>query len=238
MLGKCLNITPSDVSACYIGDSYTSDFNGHILLIFHDEFLTQNKDAILKNKLIKDTYIHIEHEKQIFVFDVPDNYKADFQKYIVGKYSTFSNNYKKEIITFHNVAKNSNVFHVLTKHQTLRNKLEKKLKVTLSDDQELSSNPDLNFEHFSITHFTKPSKKMSVNAVKRVTKSQYEPELSKLAGSEHERELSKVVGVNSDGTLIHLKNNREIVGLRINKSQIKTYNFYKIILFKTKPLIT
>ena len=38
MLGKYLNITPSDVSACYIGDSYTSDFNGHILLIFHDEF--------------------------------------------------------------------------------------------------------------------------------------------------------------------------------------------------------
>ena len=64
MLGKYLNITPSDVSACYIGDSYTSDFNGHILLIFHDEFLTQNKDAILKNKLFKDTYIHIEYENK------------------------------------------------------------------------------------------------------------------------------------------------------------------------------
>lgn len=65
---------------------------------------------------------------------------------------------------------------------------------------------------------------MSENAVKRVAK------------TDDNGKLSRVVGVNSDGTLIHLVNNREIVGLRINKSQMKTYNFYKIILFKTKPL--
>ena len=64
---KYLKINPSDVSACYLGDSYTSDFNGHILLIFHDEFLKQNKDSLLKNELFKDTYLHIEPEKQIFV---------------------------------------------------------------------------------------------------------------------------------------------------------------------------
>ena len=224
MLGKALNINPSDVCACYIGDSYTNDFAGHILLIFHDEFLKQNKDSILKNELFKDTYKHIEHEKQIFVFKVPDEHKDDFQKYIDGQYSKLKKSYKLEILSFHDVAKNSAVFHVLTRNETLRRRLQNKLNVSIGEDLELSSKPDIQFEYYSITHFTKPSRKMSENAVKRVAK------------TNDTGKLSRVVGVNSDGTLIHLVNNREIVGLRINKSQMKTYNFYKIILFKTKPL--
>ena len=224
MLGKYLNINPSDVSACYIGDSYTSDFNGHILLIFHDEFLKQNKDSLLKNELFKDTYLHIEHEKQIFVFRVPDEHKDDFQKYLDGRYSRLKKSYKLEILTFHDVAKNSAVFHVLTRNETLRRRLQNKLKVSIGEDLELSSKPDIQYEYYSINHFNKPSRKMSVNAVKRVAK------------TNDNQKLSKVIGVNSDGTLIHLINNREIVGLRANHNQLKSYDFNKIILFKTKQL--
>jgi len=224
MLGKALNINPSDVSACYIGDSYTNDFAGHILLIFHDEFLKQNKDSLMKNDLFKDTYMHIEHEKQIFVFRVPDEHKDDFQKYLDGRYSRLKNSYKLEILTFHDVAKNSSVFHVLTRNKTLRRRLQNKLNVSIGEDLELCSKPDIQFEYYSINHFIKPSRTMSLNAVKRVAK------------TNDTGKLSRVVGVNSDGTLIHLVNNREIVGLRANHNHLKTYDFNKIILFKTKPL--
>lgn len=225
MLGDCLGIKPQDVCACYIGDSYTSDFNGHILLIFHDGFLNQNKDSIINNELFIDSYIHIEYEKQIFVFDVPINHKDGFKKYLDGKYSTFPEDYKLEILAFHNIIdRTCKVFQVLYKDNELRSKLQKQLKVCLQDDQELSSKPDLNFEYFSITHFIETSKKLSLNSVE--------------GGSNNhlDQGLSKVIGVNSDGTLIHLINNREIVGLRAKHNNLKSYDFNKIILFKTKPL--
>ena len=221
MLGDLLKIKPSDVSACYIGDCKRPEFDSHILVLFQSEFLYKNKDVIAGHGLFVESYIG-EGNKEIFVFKVPQAHKDNFQKYKDGMYSRLTGAYKVELLTFHNVAKNSSVFHVLTRNKALRNTLQKELNVNIKEDQELSSKPDLYFEYFSISHFTKPSKKMSVNAVKRVSNS----------GDNYT--LSKVVGVNSDGTLIHLVNNKEIIGLKVTQKHIKNFDFNSIILFKTK----
>jgi hypothetical protein len=168
--------------------------------------------------------MHIEHNKQIFVYSVPVLHKDNFQKYKDGMYSRLTGAYKIELLNFHNIEKNSSVFHVLTRNKALRNTLQKELNVDIKEDQELSSKPDLDFEYFSMSHFTKPSKKMSTNSLKRVS------------NSEDNNIPSKVVGVNSDGTLIHLVDDREIVGLKVTPQHINNFDFNRIILFKTKPL--
>jgi len=74
-----------------------------------------------------------------FELSVPKKYKNDYKKFIEGKYSEFSSNYKDMILKFHKIDIDSQIAQILYKGQTRRKKLEDSLGVSLDPDAELFS---------------------------------------------------------------------------------------------------
>jgi hypothetical protein len=74
----------------------------------------------------------------MFVFNIPLKYIEDFGKFIDGKYSQFTEEYKKHILKFNE----SNLTEgVLYKRESEFKELEKKLGISIPRDQEASSKP-------------------------------------------------------------------------------------------------
>jgi len=75
----------------------------------------------------------------LFVFNVPDKYRREYNKFIKGQYSKLVKMYKLHILEFFNLDKNSQVCQVLFKSSKRKKLLENILGVTLPDDSELLS---------------------------------------------------------------------------------------------------
>jgi len=70
-------------------------------------------------------------------FKVPSRFKEDYQLLINGKYSHISEELKKRIIRFHSLKPNNPISQVIHKSEHRKNRLEKELSVTISDELDL-----------------------------------------------------------------------------------------------------
>lgn len=87
------------------------------------------------------------HEDHIvFIFKIPEEFVADYDTFLQGKYSMLSDSLKKNIYKHWNAGTNSMLYKVLTKNETLREQMSKELDCDISIKAELSSKPDLNEE--------------------------------------------------------------------------------------------
>lgn len=75
----------------------------------------------------------------LFVFNVPDKYRKDYNKFIKGKYSKLLKMYKLHILEFHELDTDSQVCHVLFQSNKRRKILETILAAPLPDNSELLS---------------------------------------------------------------------------------------------------
>lgn len=75
----------------------------------------------------------------MFVFNVPENYEDEYILFINGKYSGFSQDYKLQILNFHNLEMDSEVAQILFRHSRRRRALEEKLNCELPEGSELLS---------------------------------------------------------------------------------------------------
>ena len=75
----------------------------------------------------------------MFVFDIPKKYKKEYQLFLKGKYSKFSQDYKLHILNFHKLDMDSEVAQILFRSKRRRKALEKKLNCSLPEDSELLS---------------------------------------------------------------------------------------------------
>ena len=129
-----------DESLQYIGILYR--FTGTQL---YKEF----EETIMKDKL----YIkHIEYDPYhvMYVLRIPDEYHRDIENFLIGKYSQFSDNLKKRIISFHGINRDSFIYQVIYKSENLRRLMEKDLGSPIEKDSELSSVPVLDHEHYKM----------------------------------------------------------------------------------------
>lgn len=80
----------------------------------------------------------------MFVFDIPTEYQDDYTQFLKGGYSRLSHNYKKRILNFHGLDRNSEIAQILYRDERRRQRLNFKLGIKLNDNAELLS--IINFE--------------------------------------------------------------------------------------------
>ncbi len=82
------------------------------------------------------------------IFDIPEEHKEDYNKFLKGEYSKFSVVLKDKILKFHGPSKY--LVGVLYKSASLRQIMEEELDTSISEDSELESIPDINKESIFI----------------------------------------------------------------------------------------
>lgn len=60
----------------------------------------RNLDTLLTNNELFDRQIELDSYHTMYIFTIPEHYLEDYFKFIEGKYSLFSDNYKKQILSF------------------------------------------------------------------------------------------------------------------------------------------
>lgn len=80
----------------------------------------------------------------LYQLRTPDSFKEDYTLFLQGKFSHFSEDYKKVIRVFHHIASDQKVYKVLYKDPKLKAEMERELEVTIPESQDLSEFPDIN----------------------------------------------------------------------------------------------
>ena len=85
----------------------------------------------------------------MFVFDVPRKHIRNYRKFINGKYSTFSQDYKFDILEFHDKELDDELGQILFKSEKRKKAMEYKLDIKLPKDSELLSIIDIEQETYN-----------------------------------------------------------------------------------------
>lgn len=142
MLGLSIGVNFNGLINCYIGEGNVEDFeNYHLHLLMKD---TNNKLHHIKG--------YINHTKNdhgiMYKFRIPTEYEEDYLKFILGKYSEFSNDYKAQIYKLLlKPFRDSNIYKVLNKSPEAKKILEEKIGMSIGD-QEVLSVPSFESEIF------------------------------------------------------------------------------------------
>jgi hypothetical protein len=88
-----------------------------------------------------------------FEFNVPKKYIKDYNKFINGKYSELSSNYKDKILKFHEIDIESQIAQILYKGKKRKKRLEHSLGINLDPDAELFSIINEDLEYFDKNYY-------------------------------------------------------------------------------------
>lgn len=73
----------------------------------------------------------------MYIFNVPMIYEEDFLKYVKGKYSEMSEEYKVKILDFHSMKKTHEIYGILHRTEKRKAKVEKRIGQDLPESAEL-----------------------------------------------------------------------------------------------------
>jgi len=130
---------------CFVG---TKDVDNVIAVLFR--FSGLKTFASLEDSMKKlKSYIKTEDPTKstvLYLFKVPRRYQKDFDKFLEGKYSEMTENYKYKIMNFHGVDDESSIGQILFKDPYRKEELENLLDMELPKDAELYSIPNMEQE--------------------------------------------------------------------------------------------
>lgn len=119
----------------------------------------KNEDEEFQNYLIElstNDYckeVVIKEKETYCIFTVFEEVREDYESFVIGKFSKISIRSKKEIVSFSlknygagNIKTINKIKQILDKDTRLKREIEEDLDVTLSEDSELSSLPNLENE--------------------------------------------------------------------------------------------
>jgi len=156
MCGK----TYSDFShckGCFVGDKTKPELKGKIFILYDKNFslFEYENDIIISNENYCMSY-DINDSLIMYVYDVPDKYKEDYDKFLKGQYFEISSDYKMQIINFHSEVHDvERIKDVLYKSNKLYEHWEKKLDVKIPRTQNIGSIPNMEKEEFDYMMVTK-----------------------------------------------------------------------------------
>ena len=94
--------------------------------------------------------IDVDPYHVLFIFNIPKEYKKNYNKLKKGKYSEMDDDYKFQILEFHGFDMSSQVAHVLWKSEKRREAMETKLNAEIDIDSELLTPIDFNKEIYDL----------------------------------------------------------------------------------------
>jgi len=109
------------------------------------------ESELMANEYFIET-LDIDHDKVLFVFEMPEEMFEVVDLFLDGKYSYLPEKDKiKQFLKYHyKLPKNHRIFHILDRTDILRKALEKDLKVSIPFDLDLSDPPDKELEEFKL----------------------------------------------------------------------------------------
>lgn len=156
MVGLNYKLLPSNFVNSYILDDYK------VVVVYDttEELDSFFNDHIVTIKTYNNYLIHIEplDDELVLYFQVPDHYKEDYDKFLRGEYSKFSNDYKT-LLTIAYGRKSRKTDHLVTEYDVIipldfkRKQIASYLstdnsEVNYQDIKEVWSKPDLDKEKF------------------------------------------------------------------------------------------
>lgn len=96
--------------------------------------------------------LDVDHDKVLYVFDVPSDMFAVIDLFLEGKYSYLPNKDKiKQFLKYHyKLPRNHRIFHILNRTEILKKDLEEDLGVTIPEGLDLSDPPNKMTEEFKL----------------------------------------------------------------------------------------
>jgi len=131
---------------CYL---YSDD---KIVLIYNITDDIKNLDEDFNQEELFVDSIDVGNEQKVgYIFEIPEQYKEDVEKFKKGLYSQFSDDYKEQILTFWDIEKTENVFEgILYKTEIGKKFAEEE---NNSDDEKAEGEywpkPNMEIEQFS-----------------------------------------------------------------------------------------
>lgn len=155
MLSKHFDVRKKNLLNTFIYSTDKPKLKNHIFLLYRfsgeKEFLEY--EDYLENLKFFETSYDPDKLHTIYCFKIPKEGLDVYNKFLKGKYSEFTQDYKVHIFKFHNIKDPTHrVAQVLFKHPDLREEWEDKLGVTISEDAEVSSPPNVDLETYQIKH--------------------------------------------------------------------------------------
>lgn len=101
---------------CFISDMHKPELQNKIILVYDYKmnlpFIKFERALELHPDYEKD-YDYADEQQVAFVFDVPQEFANDYELFKTGQYSQFSDEYKKQILSFWGLKGENNIFHGL-----------------------------------------------------------------------------------------------------------------------------
>lgn len=143
MIGLSLGSNLTGLLNCYLGD--VNDLNLDEYKNFH-LFLLMKEPNIKLRSMVGFVRQYRATDGIMYIFRIPAEYEDDYLKFILGKYSEFSNNYKAQVYKLLNKPyRDGIIYQVLNKSANARKIIEEKVGQSIGD-QEVMSIPDMNKE--------------------------------------------------------------------------------------------
>ena len=157
MLGKSIYFFNSYLLNCYVGDKELIEkYPNHIFVLLKiedkEEYRTIKKEMESLKTFIE-SYNPMENKTEMFIFSIPKIYKKDYELFLRGKYSEFSNKLKEEVMVLNKVNKDSVIYAAFTRATWLRKNWEDQLNCKIPYYQEVLSIPNLKNEIYNNKNF-------------------------------------------------------------------------------------
>jgi len=94
--------------------------------------------------------IDVDPYHVLFIFNIPKEHIKNYKKLKQGKYSEMDENYKFQILEFHDLSMQDQVAHVLWKSEKRRKAMEKKLDAEIDPNSELLTAIDFDKEIYDL----------------------------------------------------------------------------------------
>lgn len=138
---------------CFIGTKEEGEGSiGLLYKVSKDPLFSKFITAIKQFKSFN-AEINVSNELIYLKFNTPKKFKNDYIKFIEGKYSTFSSEYKDTILKFHDADIESQIAQILYKGKSRKKQLESSLGMSLDPDAELFSVIDRDLELFDKNYY-------------------------------------------------------------------------------------
>jgi hypothetical protein len=141
--------------SAFIDDiNHNIKYESSVFLLFQPHELEDLQQFIRKEykrtELIREDYDY-EDGYTVLAYSFPSKFFPDYEKFLMGEYSKFSDEYKNLFPKYEVITDDKNIpkktyslyYHVFTKSNAFKKYFEDKLGVALDEDQEVWSSPDL-----------------------------------------------------------------------------------------------
>ena len=208
MLPSVMEHLDGPVKSSYIRSDVFPEYRNHIFVVYEKENHIPKKSCCLIDKYTSD------FNEQVYVYEIPKKYIPEFEKFKLGQFSKFNYKYKVKIFTFHDIEDHTcRLAKVLFKHPELRKEIEEVLECKISNNQELSSIPDIRIEtypkHDKDIVYHKNIMAIHNNFFNRKTKT---PRVHR-----KQFNMDSAILVTPSGKIIGKHNKKEVVGLAMHK---------------------